>query len=133
MRACVGQEDIQVFHSVGPQTWERIGSPLSAFGDLTPARQARIQATASGKVFVTWHEFDGNTDTGYVHLFTSYWDNQAWSSLTTSAGINQGQQNCIRPMLSIDSFGRPVVAWFESRGGGDDFAGDYVYVRRYNN
>ncbi|HYO54687.1 Ig-like domain-containing protein [Archangium sp.] len=127
-----GPRDIQVFRSIGPQSWERIGSPLSAYGGYTYAWQSRLQATSSGKLFVTWREFDGNTETGYYHLFASYWDNNSWNNLTTSDGINQGQKNSQHSMLALDSVGRPVVAWYESRDAVDNSAGDYVYVRRYN-
>jgi Bacterial Ig-like domain/Bacterial Ig domain len=128
-----GPYNVQVYRSTGPQSWERVGSALSAYGALTDAHQARVQATSSGKLFVTWMEFDGNTESGYEHLFSSYWDNQSWKSLTTSEGINQGQKSSLCPVLAIDSSERPVIAWYESRNVGPDFAGDYVYVRRYNN
>ncbi|WP_257458116.1 Ig-like domain-containing protein [Archangium lipolyticum] len=128
-----GSPDVHVYRSSGPQTWERVGSALSSFGGITYAGQPRIQSTSAGKLFLTWHEFDGTAETGYTHLFASYWDNQSWKTLTTRNGINEGQKSSVRPMLAIDSSGRPVVAWYESRNIGDDFAGDYVYVRRYNN
>ncbi|PTL82536.1 Ig-like domain-containing protein [Vitiosangium sp. GDMCC 1.1324] len=128
-----GPRDIQVFRSIGPQSWERVGNPLSAYGAITTAGQPRIQATPSGKLFVTWKEFDGMAETGYEHLFTSYWDSKSWRSLAIRDGINQGQKNSNRPVLAIDSFERPVVAWYESRDAVDDVAGDYAYVRRYNN
>ena len=127
-----GPRDIQIFRSVGPQSWERVGSPLSAYNGYTYTGQARIQAAPSGKVFVTWKEFDGIAETGYMHLFASHWDNSSWKSLTTVDGINQGQKNSHRPMLAIDSVGRPVVAWHESSDAVEDYIGDYVYVRRYN-
>ncbi len=128
-----GAPDIHVYRSSGPQAWERIGIALSTFEGVTYAGQPRIQATPSGKLFVTWHEFDWTAETGITRLFASYWDNQSWNTLTTRSGINEGQKNSVRPMLAIDSFGRPVVTWYESHDNGDDFAGDYVYVRRYNN
>jgi hypothetical protein len=124
--------DIQIFRSTAPQSWERIGSPLSAFGGSSNAGQARLQATASGKLFVTWAESEINTETGYRHLFASYWNNDSWNSLTIPDGINQGQNNSLRPMLAIDSAERPVVSWYESRDSVDDSIGDYIYVRRYN-
>jgi len=127
-----GPRDIHVFRSTGPQSWERIGSPLSTYGGFTYAGQAQLQATPSGKLFVTWREFDGIAEAGYIHLFTSYWDNSSWNSLTTSDGINQDSMSSLRPMLAIDSSGRPVIAWYESRSGAEDSTGDYIYVRRYN-
>ncbi|MFE8600264.1 Ig-like domain-containing protein [Archangium violaceum] len=127
-----GPNDIQVFRSSGPQSWERIGSPLNAYGGYTNARQARLQVTALGKIFVTWAESDTNTEIGYRHLFASYWSNDSWISLTTPDGINQGQNNSLRPMLAIDSSERLMVSWYESRNSVDDAMGDYLYVRRYN-
>ncbi len=128
-----GARDIQVFRSTGPQSWERMGSELSAYRGFTYAGQARIQATPAGKLFVTWNEFDGNIETGYLHLFASYWDDQSWNSLTTTNGINHEQKSSLQPMLAVDSSGRPVVAWYESHRAGYEFAGDHVYVRRLNN
>jgi hypothetical protein len=122
--------DLQVFRSTGPQSWEQVGGALSAYGAGTSAEQARVQVTPAGKLFVTWNEFDGYAE-GYYHLFASHWDNQSWNSLTTMNGINQGPKSGLRPVLAVDSSGRPVVAWYE--GYGYDLAGDYVYVRRYNN
>lgn len=127
-----GLKDIHIFRSTGPQSWERIGSPLSAYGGNTYAGQARLQATTAGKLFVAWTEFDGNSETGYVHLFSSYWNNNSWNSLTSPDGINQGPKSSLRPMLAIDSAGRPVIAWHESRDAVNEATGDYVYVRRYN-
>ncbi len=127
-----GPKDIHVFRSIGAQSWERVGSPLSTYGARTHAGQARLKSTPSGKLFVAWKEFDGDTETGYSHLFASYWNNNSWNSLTTSVGINQGQGNSLRPMLAIDSAERPVAAWYESRNLFDDANGDYVYVRRHN-
>jgi len=123
--------DIQVFRSTGPQSWERMGSALSAYSAGTSAEEARVQVTPAGKLFVTWSEWDGNADTGYEHLFVRHWDNQSWNSLTTTNGINQGPKSGLRPMLAVDSSGRPVVAWYE--GYSYNRSGDYVYVRRYNN
>ncbi len=123
--------DIQVFRSTGPQSWERMGGALSAFGIGTSAEQARIQVTPDGKLFVAWREFDGNVETGYEHLFVSHWDKQSWNSLTTRTGITQGPASTLRPALAVDSSGRPVVAWYESYG--ENIPGDSVYVRRYNN
>ncbi|WP_375772508.1 Ig-like domain-containing protein [Archangium gephyra] len=127
-----GPRDIQIFRSTGAQSWERVGIPLSAYGGRSYAGQARLQATPAGKLFVTWKEFDGNLETGREHLFASRWNNNSWSSLVASDGINQGMQNSLRPMLVIDSAERPIVAWHESREATDNAAGDYVYVRRYN-
>ena len=127
-----GPNDIQVFRSTGPQSWERIGSPLSAFAGFTYATQARLLATPSGKLFVTWAESNINAETGYRHLFASYWNNDSWISLTTADGINQGQHNSLWPMLAIDSAERAVVSWYESRDAADDSIGEYLYVRRYN-
>lgn len=128
-----GPRDIQVFRSTGPQSWERIGTSLSAYGAYTYAGRAQIQVTPAGKLFVTWSEFDGNTETGYDHLFASYWDNRSWNSLTGRDGINQGQKSTRRHSLSIDSSGRPVAAWCEGSGSGDPLPAEYVYIRRYNN
>jgi hypothetical protein len=124
--------DVQVFRAIGPQSWERIGSPLSAYGGFTQAEQAQLRATYSGKLFVTWKELDGNTEAGHERLFASNWNNDSWNSLTTADGVNQSQENSLRPTLAIDSAERPVVAWYESRDAVDDSTGDYVYVRRYN-
>ena len=128
-----GARDVQVFRSTGPQSWERMGSALSTYSGFTYAGQARIQATLAGKLFVTWNESDGDAETGYIHLFASYWDNQSWQSLTVTNGINQGQKSSLRPALAVDSSGRPVVAWYESHNAGHEFAGDDVHVRRFNN
>ncbi|WP_075207313.1 Ig-like domain-containing protein [Archangium violaceum] len=127
-----GPRDIQIFRSTGPQSWERVGDPMSAYGGYTYAGQARLQATPSGNLFITWKEFDGMAETGYYHLFASYWDSTTWNSLTTGDGINQGQKNSQSPMLAIDSARRPVVAWHESRDAVENSMGDHVYVRRYN-
>ncbi|WNG56490.1 hypothetical protein F0U59_18320 [Archangium gephyra] len=127
-----GVTDIQVFRSVAPQSWERIGSPLSTFDGFTHAGQARLQATSSGKLFVTWAESDINIETGYRHLFASYWSNDSWTSLTTPDGINKDQDNSLRPMIAIDSAERPIVSWYESRDSVNDSSGDHLYVRRYN-
>lgn len=126
-------KDIQAFRSTGPQSWERIGSALSAYGGFTYAGQAKVQIVPSGKLFVIWKESDGNAVTGYEHLLASYWDNNSWNNLTTRDGINQGQKNSLQPVIAIDSIERAVVAWYESRDAVDDSTGDYVYVRRYNN
>lgn len=128
-----GPRDIQAYRSTGPQTWERVGAPLSAFDAFTYAAQPRIQTTPSGKIFITWVEFDGNADPIHQNLFASHWDNQTWKTLTNQNGINDGQKSSTCPMLAIDSHERPVVTWQESRSIGDDFAGEYVYVRRHNN
>jgi hypothetical protein len=130
-----GPHDIQIYRSVGPQSWERVGSPLSAFDGNTYARQARIKITPSGKIFVTWHEWDGNAETGYTQLFSQYWDGQSWKSLTERNGISQNpsQKSSQHSMLAIDSSERPVVSWYESQNYDDGSPGDHVYVRRYNN
>ncbi|QRO00992.1 Ig-like domain-containing protein [Archangium violaceum] len=128
-----GPQDIQVYRSTGPQSWERIGSPLSAFDGFSFAIQPRIQVTPSGKLFVTWIEFDGTIESTHQNLFASHWDNQTWNTLTTQDGINEGQNINIHPMLAIDFSGRPVIAWHNGHVIGGDFAGDYLYVRRYNN
>ncbi|HYO73749.1 MAG TPA: hypothetical protein VEU33_47560, partial [Archangium sp.] len=114
------------------QSWMRVGMPLSAYNAFTFAGQPRIQATASGKLFIAWREFDGNAETGRQHLFASHWSNDTWNILTTPDGINQGLMNSLRPMLAIDSSERAVVAWYESHAGVNDSLGDYLYVRRYN-
>lgn len=127
-----GPRDIQVFRSTGPQSWERVGSPLSAYGGYTYAGQARIKSTPAGKLIIAWREFDGNSETGHDHLFASHWNNNSWNSLTTSDGINQGQDNSLQPMLATDSAGRAMVAWYESRHAYESAPGDHVYVRLYN-
>ncbi|AKJ02416.1 Ig-like domain-containing protein [Archangium gephyra] len=127
-----GPNDIQVFRSTGPQSWERIGSPLSAYGGYTYAGQALLRATPSGKLFVTWSEFDGMAETGYVHLFASYWDDKAWNSLTVEDGLNQSQKSSAHPALVLDSSGRPVLVWNESHNALGSDGGEYAYVQRYN-
>jgi hypothetical protein len=129
-----GPHDIQVYRSVGPQSWARVGNALSAFDGNTYASQARVKTTPSGKVFVTWHEWDGNAKS-YKQLFSSYWDNQSWKSLTALDGINQNQSQKMsqHSVLAIDSSERPIVIWYESQNFDAGSPGDYVYVRRYNN
>ncbi|MCY1079879.1 Ig-like domain-containing protein [Archangium lansingense] len=128
-----GPKDIQVFRSTGPQAWERNGSPLSAYdGYSTPTGQARIQSTPAGKLFVTWTEFDGIAETGYVHLFASYWDNKSWNSINKEDGMNQNQVSSAQPALALDSIGRPVIVWHEGRNAGGSGTGEYAYVKHYN-
>jgi hypothetical protein len=130
-----GPHNIQVYRSIAPQSWERVGTALSMFDGNTYANQARIKATLSGKIFVTWHEWDGDAVSGYKQLFLNYWDGQFWKSLTGRDGINknQSQKHSHRSVLTIDSSERPVVAWDESQSFDPDSLGDYVYVSRYNN
>ncbi|WP_395822479.1 Ig-like domain-containing protein [Archangium minus] len=128
-----GPRDIQVFRSTGPQSWERLGSALSTYDGFTSSGQAKIHVTPSGKISIVWKEFDGYAEAGYGHLFASEWANNSWNTLTTRDGLNQDQKNSLLPVIAIDSVGRTVVAWYESRDAVDNAAGDYVYVRRYNN
>jgi hypothetical protein len=130
-----GPHDIQVYRSIDHQSWERVGSPLNSFDGNTYASRAQIKSTSSGRIFVTWHEWNGNADSGYKQLFSNHWDGQTWKSLTNRDGITQnliGQDNQ-HSALAIDSSGRPVVAWYDSQYIEDGSPGDYVYVRRYNN
>ncbi|HEX5749764.1 MAG TPA: Ig-like domain-containing protein [Archangium sp.] len=128
-----GPRDIQIFRSTGPQSWDRVGSPLSAYSGYTYAAQTRLRATPSGKLFVTWTEFDGIAETGYMHLFTSYWDSKSWNSLTGKDGMNQSQKSSAQPALILDSTGRPVLVWPEGRNAaGSGGLGEYAYVQRYN-
>ncbi|MFY0524021.1 Ig-like domain-containing protein [Archangium gephyra] len=127
-----GPRDIQIFRSTGPQSWERVGSPLSAYGGYTYAGQARLRATPTGKLFVTWTEFDGISETGYMHLFASYWDTKSWNSLTVEDGMNQSQKSSAQPALVLDSVGRPVLVWHEGRNAAGSGGGEYAYMQRYN-
>jgi hypothetical protein len=127
-----GPRDIQIVRSTGPQSWERVGSPLSAYGGYTYAGEARLRATPTGKLFVTWTEFDGIAETGYVHLFASYWDTKSWNSLTVKDGMNQSRKSSAQPALVLDSIGRPVLGWHEGRNAAGSGGGEYAYVQRFN-
>jgi hypothetical protein len=126
-----GPGDIQVFRSTSEQSWERMGPALSAYGARTQASLPNAKTSTAGKTFISWQEFSWDND-GSTQSFVSTWEQNAWTSLSNAHGINQGQKSSNQSTLAIDQFERPIIAWFESRGAGDDFTGGYIYTRRRN-
>ncbi|OJH38270.1 Ig-like domain-containing protein [Cystobacter ferrugineus] len=126
-----GPRDIQVFHSIGKQSWERRGQAQSAYGAYTYASRPDIKISLKGRAFISWQEFSWSND-GSTQSFVSTWEEDAWTSLSDTNGINYGQKNSTRSELAVDQFERPTIAWFESMSVGDDFTGDFIYIRRRN-
>ncbi|WP_076606354.1 Ig-like domain-containing protein [Cystobacter fuscus] len=126
-----GPGDIQVFRSVGEQSWERMGPALSAYDARTQASLPNIKTSPTDKTFTSWQEFSWDND-GSRQSFISAWEHNTWNSLSNANGINAGQKSSIRSTVSIDQSERPIIAWFEGRGAGDYLSGEYLYIRRYN-
>jgi hypothetical protein len=128
-----GPFDTQVFRSVGPQSWQRVGNPLSAHSAYTSTGKSKIKSTAQGRIFVAWQEFsfDSNGDPG-IDLFASTWNKTAWTNLSPKNGINQRPPNSLHIQMSVDTSERIIVAWTQSDNGVEELKGDRIQVRRHN-
>ncbi|WP_395835920.1 Ig-like domain-containing protein [Cystobacter fuscus] len=126
-----GARDIQVFHSTGEQSWEKMGAALSAYNAYTTTSFPDTKVSPTGRVFVGWQEFSWDND-GSRQSFVSTWEGNSWTSLSSANGINYGQKSSIRSTLAVDQSERPVIAWLDSGNVGDNFTGNYIYIRRRN-
>lgn len=128
-----GPVDTQVFRSTGAKSWERLGSPLSAYGSYSTSTSiSKIRSTKTGKIFISWQEFDGNTETGYDHLFSSFWDGSTWINITSDIFRQQcGQSLEYSFAFAVDAANRIVTTCQDSTNL-SPYPGINIHTERYN-
>ncbi|AFE04726.1 hypothetical protein COCOR_02570 [Corallococcus coralloides DSM 2259] len=106
-------------------TWLPLGGAISAVEGRTSAEGVVLKMDRNAQPVITWAESDGASK----NIHVARWTGTAWSMLGGGlSGLAGAGTDATQPTLLIDSANRPVVAWHEETGTGENVS---LFVRRW--